>query len=44
LHTESGQLRGQTAVLNKFMDALMKDSEGGRIAEHNRHGAEMVLR
>lgn len=44
LHTESGQLRGQTAVLNKFMDALMKDSEGGRIAEHNRHGAEMVLK
>lgn len=44
LHTKSGQLRGQTAVLGEFMDALMKDSEGGRIAEQNRHGAEMLLK
>lgn len=44
LHTKSGALRGQTAVLNEFMTAFEAGSIGGRISEANRTGAESVLK
>ena len=44
LHTKSGALRGQTAVLNEFMTAFEAGSIGGRISDANRSGAESVLK
>ena len=43
LHTKSGALRGQTAVLNEFMTAFETGSIGGRINAINQSGVESVL-